>query len=73
MTQMGLSNDTSWKTKFMLIGTAVGALVGLGTAYLMARSAEETAGGPPTITTADALKAGVSVIGVVRGIAALGK
>lgn len=71
MNQMETTNN--WKTQFLLIGTAVGAIIGLGTAYLLTRTAEENASGPPQITTTDALKAGVSVIGVVRGIASLGK
>lgn len=72
--QNNLSSMNSWKTKFLVAGAAVGAVVGLGTAYLLARTAEENSnGGPPTITTTDALKAGVSVVGVIRGIASLGK
>lgn len=73
MTQTNMpDSNASWKPKFLVAGTAVGAILGLGTAYLLARTAEENNSGPPQITTADALKAGVSVIGVVRGIAALG-
>jgi len=68
-----MNTTNNWKTKFLLVGTAIGAIVGLGTAYLLTRTAEETEGGPPKITTTDALKVGVSVIGVARGIAALGK
>lgn len=67
------NNENNWKPKFILAGTAVGAVVGLATAYLLARTAEENRSGPPQISTADALKVGVSVIGVVRGIAALGQ
>ena len=61
----------NWKIKVMLIGTVIGAVVGLGTAYLLARTAEESHDGPPKIKTGDALKAGVNIIGVMRGIAAL--
>lgn len=69
MSQVETTNN--WKPKVLLIGTALGALVGLGTAYLLARTAEENADGPPQIKTGDAIKIGVNVIGVVRGIAAL--
>lgn len=73
MTQMNsISQENQWKTKFLLVGTAVGAIVGLGTAYLLARTAEETNSGPPQITTGDAIKVGVSIVGVMRGIASLG-
>jgi gas vesicle protein len=70
MTQLEMSNG-NWKTKILLIGTLAGALVGLSTAYLLARTAEEENNGPPQISTGDALKASISVIGVARGIAAL--
>jgi hypothetical protein len=60
-----------WKMRILLIGAIVGAAVGLGTAYLLARTAEEAESGPPAISTTDALKAGVNIVGVVRGIAAL--
>ena len=65
------TTNNSWKTKILLIGAGLGALVGLGTAYLLARTAEENHDGPPQIKTGDALKIGVNVIGVMRGIAAL--
>ncbi|MCP4425433.1 MAG: hypothetical protein GY803_13145 [Chloroflexi bacterium] len=61
----------NWKTKVLLIGATLGAAVGLGTAYLMVRTAEENDAGPPKIKTGDALKAGVNIVGLVRGIAAL--
>lgn len=61
----------NWKMKVLLVGTVIGAVVGLGAAYLLARTAEENHDGPPKIKTGDALKIGVNVIGVIRGIAAL--
>lgn len=65
--------ESNWKTRVLLIGTVTGALIGFGTAYLMARTAEENEGGPPQISTADYLKLGISVIGLMRGIASLGE
>lgn len=67
-----IQSDSNWKSKVLIMGTAVGAVVGLGTAYLLARNAEESEGGPPKITTNDMIKAGVGIVGVVRGIASLG-
>lgn len=65
--------NNNWKNKWLMGGTAIGALIGLITAYLLARTAEESRSGPPKITTGDALKAGIGVVGIVRGIAELGK
>ena len=58
----------------MLAGTIIGALAGLGTAYLLMRAVrlKNGASGPPEIKTVDALRASVGLIGVVRAIAALG-
>jgi hypothetical protein len=63
--------NENWKTRVLLVGAAVGALVGLGAAYMLARAAEENNGGPPEVKSGDILKIGVSVIGLMRGIASL--
>ena len=65
-------NTNNWKATFLIAGAVVGAVLGLGTAYLLARTAEENQGGPPQISTVDALKAGIGVFGIVRSIASLG-
>ncbi|MBK8932947.1 MAG: hypothetical protein IPM76_11650 [Chloroflexi bacterium] len=69
---MQSEGNENWKVKLLVVGTVIGAAIGLGTAYLMARTAEENVGGPPKINTADALRIGINAIGLVRGIAALG-
>lgn len=69
---MEQKNLNNWKTKTLIIGTVLGALSGLAAAYLMARSAEKSKGRPPEVSTTDAFKILLGVIGVVRGIAALG-
>lgn len=70
-TERGEANQ-NWKAKVLIIGTVAGALMGLGTAYLMARSSDHRRGGPPEISTGEALRVGIAAIGLVRGIAALG-
>lgn len=72
MSEFEIQPNNNWKTKTYLIGAVVGAVVGLGTAFLVARSSDERGGGPPEISTGDLLKVGVGVFGLVRGIAALG-
>lgn len=65
-------SGSNWKTQFFIGGALIGALLGVATAYLLARTAEENHGGPPEISTIDALKAGLGVFGVVRAVASLG-
>jgi len=71
MAQEDNNSKEDWKIRVLIIGAIAGAIIGIATAYLLARTAEETEEGPPKISTADALKAGVNIVGVVRGIAAL--
>lgn len=62
----------NWRMKTLIIGGFIGALIGVSTAYLLARTAEESGGGPPQISTGDAIKSAIGIVGLVRGIAALG-
>ena len=62
----------SWKVKVLIAGAASGALLGLGTGYLLTRAADEAGGGPPKIKTTDGIKIAIGIIGLVRGIIALG-
>jgi hypothetical protein len=62
----------NWKMKMLIGGAAIGALLGVGTSYLMARTSEERRNGPPEIQTMDILKIAISLFGLIRGIAALG-
>lgn len=66
------NSNPNWKTNLLLVGAIGGALIGAGTAYLLARSAENNRGGPPEIATKDLLSTGIAIIGVIRGIASLG-
>lgn len=67
-----MTTTDNWRTKTLVVGAVVGALIGVATAYLLARTAEESGGGPPKITTGDAIKSAVGIVGLVRGIASLG-
>lgn len=66
------STNGNWKAKMLIIGALLGAVVGAGTAFLMARAAEEHHSGPPQISTTDALRIGINAVGLIRGIVALG-
>lgn len=67
-----LESSDNWKVKLIVGSTVIGALTGLAAGYLLSRNSEEKGGTAPTIHTMDAIRLTISVIGVVRGIAALG-
>lgn len=67
-----LLGTENWKPKALIIGAAVGALVGLGAAYLFINQAERS-GSKPEITPGQGVRLGVLVFGLLRQIAALGE
>lgn len=67
-----MTTGDNWRTKTIVVGAIIGAIIGVGTAYLLARTAEESGGGPPKISTSDAIKSAIGIVGLVRGIASLG-
>ncbi len=69
---MNAANE-NWRTRLLISGAVVGALIGVATAFLLARAAEEHGQGPPQIKTMDAIRVAAGVVGTVRGIAALGR
>ena len=62
----------NWKPKVLIIGAVLGALVGLGAAFLLAQNAEKE-GKPPQITPGDGVKLGVLVMGLLRMVSTLGE
>jgi hypothetical protein len=62
----------NWKPKVLIIGAVLGAMVGLGAAFLLAQNAEKE-GKPPEITASDGVKLGVLVMGLLRMVATLGE
>jgi len=65
-------SEQDWKIKVIVGATIIGAATGLAAGFLLSRTSEERAGGPPSVKTSDALRLAIGVIGLVRGIAALG-
>ena len=57
-----------WKTKILIIGAVLGALIGLGTAYLLIQRADEEG---LKITPGEGAKLGVSVFSFLRQISQL--
>jgi hypothetical protein len=62
----------NWKTKTLVVGGVVGALIGLGGAYLLVQNAERQ-GNVVNMTAGDGVKLGLMVMGVLRQVAALGE
>ena len=66
-----VKDELDWRVKALLIGGAVGALAGVGAAYLYIRNIEE-AGEQPQMATRDALQLGVALVALVRQVASMG-
>ena len=62
----------AWKTKALVIGAVVGALVGLGSAYLMVHNAEKS-GRELKVSTGEGVKLSMLIMGLLRQIAQLGE
>jgi uncharacterized membrane protein len=65
-------SDNSWKLQTLVIGGVLGALVGLGAAFLLTRHAEQE-GAPLTITPGKGVQLGVLLAGLLRSILKLGE
>jgi hypothetical protein len=64
--------DDSWKLNTLLIGAAVGALTGLGAAFLLTKRAEQK-GTRLAITPGKGVQLGVMLAGLLRSILSLGE
>lgn len=63
--------DTSWAGKILVIGAVVGALTGLGGAYLLIQRSKRRAE-PPNLNASEGIKLGLLVFGLLRQVAMLG-
>jgi len=64
--------DNSWKLRTLLIGGTIGALVGVGAAFLLTKRAEQK-GQSLAITPVKGVQLGVMVAGLLRSILSLGE
>jgi len=63
--------DSTWTGKVLVIGGVVGALTGLGAAYVFIQRAKKWAE-PPSLTAMDGIKLALLVFGLLRSVAMLG-
>lgn len=66
-----MEQDTQWKTKTLIIGGVIGALMGLGTAYLLTQRAERE-GETLKLGTGEGIRLGMLALGMLRQVASLG-
>lgn len=64
--------DNAWKVRTLVIGGVLGALIGLGTAFLLTRRAEQN-GTQLSITPSKGVQLGVLLAGLMRSIMNLGE
>ncbi len=64
--------STMWKYKAIVIGGLIGALVGMGAAYLLTKRAEQK-GQSLAITPVKGVQLGVMLAGLLRSILSLGE
>lgn len=62
----------NWKAKAMLVGGIVGAIAGLGAAFLFIQRAEREQE-PPRLTMGEGVKLGLLVLGLLRQVSLLGQ
>lgn len=62
--------DSRWRTRAFVVGGFVGALLGLGAAYIYVSSAEKT-GEKPELPASEAVGIGLALLAVLRQIATM--
>jgi hypothetical protein len=65
-----MDGEGNWKAKVLLIGGAVGALTGLGAAYLLVRRSEET-NTRPRLDAGVGMRLGFLLLGLLRQVGQL--
>jgi hypothetical protein len=63
--------DTSWEVPVLAIGAVLGALTGLGAAYLLAQRSKKR-GETPNLSAIEGIKLGVLIFGLLRQVSLLG-
>jgi len=67
----GIAIDTSWEAPVLAIGAVLGALTGLGAAYLLAQRSKKR-GETPNLSAIEGIKLGLLIFGLLRQVSLLG-
>ena len=67
-----MDSDPHWKRNTLLIGGALGALTGVGAAYLLIRRVERQ-GGKVQLSPGKGVRLGMTVLGLMRQVGKLGE
>lgn len=65
----------NWKTKVLIMGGVLGALLGLGAALIYIREAEASMAAtqtPPRVRPGEAVRLGVTLMDILRQVASIG-
>lgn len=65
-------NDRGWKTRVLLTGAVLGALTGVGAAYLLIQKAEKE-NRPVKVGASEGVRLGLMLLGLLRQIGQLGE
>jgi hypothetical protein len=66
-----MGNGENWKLRTLMLGALVGAVTGLGAAYILVRRSEAI-GEKPKLGAGEGLRLGVLVLGLLRQVGQLG-
>jgi hypothetical protein len=64
--------EMDWRSKAFIVGGVVGALLGLGAAYIYINAAEQS-GEEPELSPGTAVTIGLSLLALLRQVAAIGE
>jgi hypothetical protein len=64
--------ELDWRKRALVVGGVVGALLGLGAAYIYVNAAEES-GEQPELTPGSAVTIGLSLLALLRQVASIGE
>lgn len=64
--------ELDWRRKAFILGGVLGAMLGVGAAYIYINAAEES-GETPEVTPGTAVTIGLSLLALLRQVAAIGE